>query len=251
MSLFFAYNRMVIDMKIAICGANGKMGKSIVGAFHDKHELSLVTRDLPLTCVIEDVDVVVDFTCANVSFQHAILALRHNKPIIIGTTGLSKTMLQLLEDQANERQVGCLYAPNFAYGAIWINSAIKELALHYDGVEIKETHHVSKLGSPSGTALRMKASLLSVNPDLTIHISSERQYSRHVIHQLTFYKEGESITLKHVVSSRNAYFQALDIAINRISSVKGWQDYDISFFCDKPLTKPVIVDSNESIDVNM
>lgn len=238
---------MVIDMKIAICGANGKMGNAIVSAFHDKHELSLVTRDLPLNCVIDDVDVVVDFTCANVSFQHAILAIRNNKPIIIGTTGLTKTMLQLLEDQANERKVGCLYAPNFAYGAIWINSAIKELALHYDGVEIKETHHVSKLDAPSGTALRMKASLLDVNPNLNVHITSERQYARHVIHQLTFYKEGESITLKHVVSNRNAYFQALDTAIHRIGDVKGWQEYDISFFCEpEPQTTKIIVEHNES-----
>lgn len=217
-------------MKIAICGANGKMGKSIVGAFHDKYEISLVTRDFPLSCVIEDVDVVVDFTCANVSFQHAVLALRYNKPIIIGTTGLSKTMLKLLEDQANERNVGCLYAPNFAFGAIWMNSVIKELANHYDSVEIKETHHISKLDSPSGTAMRLKANLLAINPDLMVHISSERLYTRHVIHQLTFFTEGESITLKHVVSNRNAYFHALDTAIQRIASAKGWQDYDLEFF---------------------
>lgn len=221
---------MVIYMKIAICGANGKMGKAIVTAFHDKYEISLVTRDFPLSCVVEDVDVVVDFTCANASFQHAILALRYHKPIIIGTTGLSKTMLKLLEDQANERQVGCLYAPNFAYGAIWMNAAVKEIASRYDSVEIKETHHVSKLDTPSGTAMRLRASLLEVNPKLMVHISSERLYTKHVIHQLTFYKDGESITLKHVVSNKNAYFHALDTAIRRIVNAKGWQNYELSFF---------------------
>lgn len=213
------------------------MGQAIVAAFQDKFDLVSVTRTSPLLESIDEVDVVIDFTCANSSFQNGILAIQHGKPIIIGTTGLTFTMLKILQEQANEKQVGCLYAPNFAYGAIWMNSAIQVLAKQYDSVDIKEVHHVSKLDVPSGTALRFKECMLHANPKLVVHISSERHYTKNVLHQLTFHKEGEIISLQHIVNHKIAYLHALEVAIHNILMERGWVEYSYEFFQKKAVAE--------------
>lgn len=206
------------------------MGQTIMTELKDLFTLYPVTRQNPLSQIIDEIDVVIDFTCANASFQHAIEAIKHKKPIIIGTTGLTKAMLDVLEEQANQKGVGCLYAPNFAYGAIWMNAMIGSLAKAYKTIDIKEIHHISKLDTPSGTALRLKEEMLAANPNSNIHISSERQYTKQVVHRITFQKDGESLSLQHIVNNRKAYLHALETAINRIVTTDGWIPYTIDFF---------------------
>ena len=114
-----------------------------------------------------------------------------------------------------------------------MNAVIGELSKAYKTIDIKEIHHVSKLDTPSGTALRLKDEMLASNPDSTIHITSERQYTKQVVHRITFQKEGETLSLQHIVTNRKAYLHALEAAVYAIVKKEGWVPYDIHFFQNK------------------
>jgi 4-hydroxy-tetrahydrodipicolinate reductase len=168
--------------RIAVVGAAGRMGKSLVQAVHETDGLSLgatterpesglVGRDVgelaglgnfdlslvaDLALVTEDFDVVIDFTTPAATLKHLQICLEAGKKMVIGTTGLTDDDKATLA-KAGEN-IGIVFAPNMSVG---VNLCFKllELAAKVMGdeadIEIIEAHHRHKVDAPSGTALRM------------------------------------------------------------------------------------------------
>ncbi len=171
-------------IKVALCGALGRMGKAILrlalqdskvdieaGVEHpdciSKSDLGVASgineyNGKVLTSRLEDVlsscDVVIDFTGNTTgAVAHAKLCSFSKKPIVIGTTGFTESELREIERCSEDTAV--LLSPNMSLGvnlmfklAQMAVSALKDKGFD---IEVLEIHHRFKKDAPSGTALEL------------------------------------------------------------------------------------------------
>ena len=169
-------------IRVAVVGAAGRMGKSLIqavteadgvtlGAATERPGSSLVGADAgelasvgrldvtiqdSLEAVVNDFDVVIDFTAPQVTLNHMAVCRTHGKRIVIGTTGFSDEQKSELKAAAEE--IAIILAPNMSVG---VNLCFKllDIAARVMGdevdIEVIEAHHRHKVDAPSGTALRM------------------------------------------------------------------------------------------------
>jgi len=169
-------------IRVAIVGAAGRMGKALVETVNQTEDLtvagateqpgsSLLGADVgelagigklgvaiasDLLDIIDDFDVVIDFTRPAASMVHLDVCRRHGKKIVIGTTGFDDEQKQKIMTCA--RDIAIVFAPNMSIG---VNLCFKllDVAAAVMGndadIEIIEAHHRHKVDAPSGTAIRM------------------------------------------------------------------------------------------------
>jgi 4-hydroxy-tetrahydrodipicolinate reductase len=156
-------------VRVAIAGAGGRMGRTLIEAVLADRELELATAlDAPgapalgqmagnvtITSdlgAIAAADVLIDFTRPEGTLAH----LRHARAMVIGTTGFADKGLATISDAA--KRIPIVMAANFAVGVNaaykLAETAAKILGDAYD-VEIIEAHHRHKVDAPSGTALEL------------------------------------------------------------------------------------------------
>jgi 4-hydroxy-tetrahydrodipicolinate reductase len=165
--------------RVAVAGAAGRMGRTVVKAVHEDPQTELVAAvdrahlgedagELagtgPLDVLVGDslqdalercgAEVVVDFTRADGAFQNTTVALQHGVSPVIGTTGMSADQVAELGRLAEAQGVGAVIAPNFAIGAVLMMLFARQAARYLPEVEIIELHHEKKIDAPSGTAMR-------------------------------------------------------------------------------------------------
>ncbi len=168
--------------RIAICGAGGRMGRTLIEAVHaasgarlaaavERPDSTLLGADAgelagvgklgvrvvgSLAEVVDAFDVAIDFTAPVATEAHVALARRTGKKLVIGTTGLSGEQRAALQAAAGDTAL--VYAANYSVG---VNVSLKllEVAAKTFGdsvdIEIIEAHHRHKVDAPSGTALAM------------------------------------------------------------------------------------------------
>jgi len=168
--------------RIAITGAAGRMGRTLIDACRQTEGLALtVALERPdssligadagelvgigrngvrvgsdLAAVANDFDVLIDFTRPEATLANLELCRKAGRRLVIGTTGFTETQRAAIVAAA--RDIGLVFAPNMSIG---VNLCLKllDLAARVLGddvdVEIIEAHHRHKVDAPSGTALRM------------------------------------------------------------------------------------------------
>ena len=168
-------------MRIAIVGANGRMGRMLIESTLKDGGMELVSAiDQPGTpaigkdagelvgmpCGVQvttDVeagiakaDCLIDFTRPEGTLEHLAICRRLKVAIVIGTTGFDAHGKKTIADTA--REIPVVFAPNMSVGVNVVfkllDTASRILAEGYD-IEIVEAHHKHKIDAPSGTALRM------------------------------------------------------------------------------------------------
>lgn len=165
-------------IKVIVCGARGKMGRTVLAAVHKDPELELVgavditagedigaligtssvgiTVSDSLATVLETArpQVMVDFTNPQSVMMNIQTAIKFGVAPVVGTTGLSAESLNTIAKLCADNKVGALVSPNFSVGAVLMMKVSQEIAKYFPHVEIIELHHDQKLDAPSGTALR-------------------------------------------------------------------------------------------------
>lgn len=167
-------------VRVAVAGAAGRMGRSLVQACAGNGEFSVCAAiDQPgaeeigfdvgtlagvgaLGVPIEDHvadgpwDVLIDFTTPEATVEHIAVCRALGRRTVIGTTGFSAEDRTVVA--AASEEIAVVLAPNMSIG---VNLCFKllEVAARVLGddfdVEIIEAHHRQKVDAPSGTALRM------------------------------------------------------------------------------------------------
>ena len=167
-------------MRIAIAGADGRMGRMLVEAVLQSPDLKLAVA-LDRTgspaigqdagaflgthtgVAIEDnldalanADCLIDFTRPEGTLAHLQACVRHGTKCVIGTTGFNEQGKQAI--QAASQDIAIVFAPNMSVGVNatlrLLDMAARLLNSGYD-VEVFEAHHRNKVDAPSGTALAM------------------------------------------------------------------------------------------------
>ena len=151
-------------IKVAVCGALGKMGREVCEAVQNCDKTELVARidiagndtyqSIEEANRVCDIDVLVDFTQPKSIFDNAKYCLNNGIKIVVGTTGLADDEIEYLKNLSKEKNVGCFIAPNFSTGAVLMMMFAKQAAKYFDNAEIIEFHHNQKKDAPSGTSIK-------------------------------------------------------------------------------------------------
>jgi len=148
---------MSSPIRLAITGANGRMGRSLQGLLPGDECFALAAR-IASSRDWENappLDVVIDFSTP-AGFAVALEHCRANAvALVAGTTGLNADQRTALEHAAHDIPV--LYAANFSLGIAVLTKLLREAAsaLPDWDLEIIEAHHSRKVDAPSGTALAL------------------------------------------------------------------------------------------------
>lgn len=165
-------------VKIIICGAMGRMGRNIVNIVGNDNEAEIsgaveikghkmmdkqITETVKLTDslkeIINDGDVVIDFTDSQATMEHIMIAEKAGKPFVVGVTGFSDDEVSQINKISSNIPIAM--APNWGVGINLLFKLVGEVASvlkNYD-VEIIETHHNRKKDAPSGTAYKLAESI--------------------------------------------------------------------------------------------
>jgi len=178
-----------------------------------------------LSAVVNEFDVLVDFTRPEASLDYLDICREAGKRMVIGTTGFDDRGKTRIAEAA--RQSAIVFAPNMSVG---VNLSLKllDLAARVLGddvdIEIIEAHHRHKVDAPSGTALRMgEVVAAALGRDLkacavygregvtgerhraTIGFSTVRGGDIVGDHTVLFAGEGERVEITHKASSRMTF----------------------------------------------
>ncbi|MDO9540394.1 MAG: 4-hydroxy-tetrahydrodipicolinate reductase [Methanocalculus sp.] len=224
-------------IKVAVCGALGRMGTIIIKMIDEDPELEFVggidlRSGVVLDCpVVESAkmdsflkevqpDCLIDFTVASASVRNIQVAASNGVALVVGTTGFSDED-ELKIKKATEGSVPIVKTTNFSVGVNIFWQLIRHAAAllpDYD-CEVIEAHHRYKKDAPSGTA-RTIISILEEEMG-----SREKQYGRvgmtergneigvHVIrggdivgdHSVMFSGNFETIELSHRAYDRSVF----------------------------------------------
>ena len=150
------------------------------------------------------VDVVIDFTAPEAAVENMRAVLALGGRIVVGTTG----WYAHLEEMRSKAQKGgaLLYGTNFSIGVQKLFRLTAELArLEGYTFSISETHHVSKLDAPSGTAITLKQIVEAAQPGAKVEIASYRVGDAKGEHIVTASSETDTIKVSHDAHSRRGF----------------------------------------------
>jgi len=191
-------------MRVALYGAAGKVGVLLEPALGAAgHEPVDARAGGPQGC-----DVAVDFTRPDAVATNVAACLGERIPVVVGTSGFD---LDAVDAAAREAGVPCFYAPNFALGATLMMRFAEEAAKIFPRAEIVELHAETKRDAPSGTA---KATAERMGTDPSIH--SVRLPGLVAHQEVVFGGAGETLTIRHDTSSREAFVPGVLRAVERV-----------------------------------
>ena len=221
---------------IAICGANGKMGKTIYNCIKERDNCKVVAgidlyteqyADFPIVSKPSELpvkpDVIIDFS--NPASLDGLLeyGLTTGTPIVVASTGYSDEQIQKIKSAS--QQIPVFFTFNMSLGINLLVELAKKAASvlgdQFD-IEIVEKHHNQKIDAPSGTAI-MLANAINETLNNSKHYVYDRHSRRqkrekseigmHAIrggtivgeHDVIFAGHDEVITLSHSASSKTVF----------------------------------------------
>jgi 4-hydroxy-tetrahydrodipicolinate reductase len=169
------------QLKIAVAGASGRMGRMLVEAIAAAPDAQLagaldiagspslgqdaaafsgqpagVAIASELAEGLARAHFLIDFTRPEGTLKHLAYCAEHGIKMIIGTTGFDEAGKAAIRAAAEKTAI--MLSPNMSVGVNvtlkLLEMAAKSLSEGYD-IEIVEAHHRHKVDAPSGTALRM------------------------------------------------------------------------------------------------
>jgi 4-hydroxy-tetrahydrodipicolinate reductase len=201
-------------IRVAVAGAAGRMGATTCDAVQAADDLELVARVDPelgveLADVLDDVDVVVDFTRPDTALANVQAAIAAGTDVVVGTSGWDVDAIR-----GHEGPAKVLFCPNFAIGAVLMMRFAAEASKHMARAEIVELHHDGKLDAPSGTAARTAEMM-----DGEVPIHSVRLPGL-VAHQAVILgDEGQTLTVRHDSISRESFMPGVLLAIRKVGGL--------------------------------
>ena len=214
--------------RLIINGSKGRMGQTLIACaarIPDVRVAGQIDQGDALTSVIEQGDVVIDFSFHAVTPDVARLCAEHKKALIVGTTSHTGAEKSQIADRKS--QIPIVWASNYSTGVnalFWLTRKAAEiLGPNYD-LEVVEVHHRLKKDAPSGTAATLAEILAEVRKqqlekvirygrqgitgertDTEIGMHSLRGGDVVGDHTVIFAAPGERVELTHKAASRETF----------------------------------------------
>lgn len=227
-------------MNIAIIGY-GKMGKEIEKLIEKSNHtlVSIIDSEEEweeYQDELEKADVAIEFSTPASVVSNIKKCFDRNLPIVVGTTGWNDAREEL-KKICLEKNQSLVWGANFSLGVnmfFAVNKKLAEMMANYPEfeVDIEETHHTSKLDSPSGTALFLAHEIVKIASSKqnkteslsmsTPVISSKRISNTPGTHVVSYQSHNEIIEIKHVALNRKNFAKGALIAAEWVNTKKGF-----------------------------
>ncbi|MGI8479428.1 MAG: 4-hydroxy-tetrahydrodipicolinate reductase [Gaiellaceae bacterium] len=191
-------------MKVALFGIGGKVGSVLAPGLEAAGHEVVDGKSAGL----EGCAAAIDFTRPDAVGDNVARCLAAGVPVVIGTTGFDTEAVGVA---AREAGVACFHAANFSQGAILMMRLAEEAAKVFPRAEIVELHHEAKRDVPSGTA---KATAERMGTGPSIH--SVRLPGLVAHQEVIFGGPGETLTIRHDTSSREAFVPGVLAALEKV-----------------------------------
>ena len=235
---------MTEPIRVAVAGHRGKVGSVLVAAFESDPTLDYVGGvskgdDLAVFLHEKRPRAFVDFTRPSEAVHNALAAIAAGASPVVGTTGIAAADIDKLETACRSKGLGGIVAPNFAVGAVLMMHLAEIAAPHFDAVEVIEMHHAAKLDAPSGTALVTARRLAAKRGSKPFaHKRAEKETlpgtrggeeGKVAVHsvrlpgfvadqEVIFGLPGQTLTIAHRTTSREAYVPGVLLAIRAVTA---------------------------------
>ncbi|CAN5824066.1 4-hydroxy-tetrahydrodipicolinate reductase [soil metagenome] len=233
-------------MRVAVLGAKGKVGMTMVAAVQAAPDLTLSAEvdagDALSQLTESDTEVVIDFTHPSVVMDNLKFLIDNGIHAVVGTTGFTDERLAQVQDWLTATPgASVLIAPNFAIGAVLSMQFAKQAARFFESVEVIELHHPHKADAPSGTAARTARMIaearkgLPPSPDATstgldgargadvdgVRVHSVRLAGLVAHQEILFGTEGETLTIRHDSLDRTSFVPGVLLAVRHVAERPG------------------------------
>jgi 4-hydroxy-tetrahydrodipicolinate reductase len=239
-----------MPLKILLNGSRGRMGIAISNVAADNGAViqsACDAGDDPCKDAAQ-CDAIIDFSFHEVTPGIAALAVEHNIPLVIGTTGHTAeekaTILKTVDGK-----IPVVWAGNYSVGVNTLNYLTRKAAAilgeRYEP-EVMEMHHHHKKDAPSGTAERLIEILkegYALNDDQVVHgregivgARPAKEIGVHALrggdivgeHTVYFIGDGERVELTHKATDRKIFAQgavrAAQWAVGKSAGVYNMED---------------------------
>ncbi|MBN2176157.1 MAG: 4-hydroxy-tetrahydrodipicolinate reductase [Demequinaceae bacterium] len=235
-------------IKVAVIGAAGRMGATVVRAVEDAPDLELAAAldmdDDVAAATAAGATVAVEFTVPSSTEANVHALLEAGLHVVSGTSGWTEDAIERVRDRLMSAPgLGVLIAPNFALGAVLALRFAEMAAPYFESAEVIELHHPDKIDAPSGTARstahRIASSRTAVGlgpmPDATasslegargasvdgIPVHSVRLRGLVAHEEILFGNPGEILTLRHDSLDRASFMPGVLLGIRRVAEHPG------------------------------
>jgi 4-hydroxy-tetrahydrodipicolinate reductase len=188
-----------------------------------------------------DSEVMVDFTTASAAPELLNRAVKLGLRVVSGTSGLPPSTLDELDSELQGRNIGGVWAANFAIGAVLMMHFARVAARFMDAAEVIEMHHDRKIDAPSGTAIETARQMRAVRdadlPDPQVErwtlegargaveggvrIHSVRLPGLNAHQEVLMGARGQILSLRHDALGRDAYLPGVVLAIRHVMQQPG------------------------------
>lgn len=266
---------MATQRRVVVTGVSGRMGQALVRTVRDDElatlvggteksgspaiglDVGLATNlgsleaqvhgSLEAALTDRKVDVVIDFTAAEASVEHAKVCAKHKVALVVGSTGFSAEHKREIARAALEIPV--VMSPNFSIGVNLMIEVAAQLAQRLGEafeIDVLEAHHRMKKDAPSGTALRIAEEIAratgrdskdfrttrdgQIGERVRSEIGVQTLRGGDVVgeHTVYFFGDGERIELTHRASSRDQFakgaVRAAKWAVGKAPALYGMTD---------------------------
>ena len=208
-------------IRVVVSGAAGRMGQAVCEAVEGAEDMGLAAKADPslgieLADVLEDADVVVDFTTPETALANVRACLEAGVHVVVGTTGFD---LDAARAAAESASANCFVAPNFAIGAVLLMEAAQLAARQMPECEIVELHHDRKLDAPSGTAKRTAQLIEAAGGNVHEPIHSVRLPGLVAHQEVIFGGEGQTLTIRHDSIDRRSFMPGVLLAVRKVTGL--------------------------------
>jgi len=227
-----------VSTSISLIGASGRMGQLTLGLIEKNPSLTVHSALGSGNSLNEAIgaDVVIDFTRPDVSERVVDFAIENNLRLIVGTSGWNKEKIDRVRSKIAGTKAVVAIVPNFSIGSVLATKFAADASRYFDGIEIIETHNVSKIDAPSGTALFTSLAISEARNGRPakeqtgvvkdplfngIPIKSVRLPDKHAEQEVTLSAADEFLYLRHEVTSHEVYAKGILLAIQKIMKLSG------------------------------
>jgi 4-hydroxy-tetrahydrodipicolinate reductase len=203
-------------VRVAVAGAAGRMGRTVVAAVEAADDLELTGQADPalgssLADVLGDADVVVDFTRPDTALDNALQCVQAGVHVVIGTTGFDVEPLRSLDPRP---PANVFVAANFAISAVLMMRFAAEASRHMAKAEIIELHHDGKLDAPSGTAARTAGLMEGEVPIHSVRLPGLVAHQEVILGDV-----GQSLTIRQDSYARESFMPGVLLAVRRVADL--------------------------------
>jgi 4-hydroxy-tetrahydrodipicolinate reductase len=235
-------------INVAVLGAAGRMGSTVVRAVEAADDLALVASlDVGFEAAeLRDTGaaVAVDFTIPEVTEANVHALIDAGIHAVVGTTGWTDDALARVREHLEDAPgTGVLIAPNFALGAVLAMRLSAAASRYFESVEIIELHHPDKVDAPSGTAKHTAAGIgaaraaagIGASPDATTHdpdgargalvdgvrVHAVRLRGLVAHEEILLGNPGEQLTIRHDSFDRESFMPGVLLGVRQVASHPG------------------------------